>query len=151
MDNFKKAFIRTATRYAEYVEVKIKSAAEIKTMLPKENKSKGGTVYVGHTERTVSQQLCEEIRTLNTVAATVGKLEEAMLGEIDLSEAEQEEITLTPEQEAELKKKILFTISKDEETGEIEICPMNEKNCITLHGEEETEWFIKRLRDALQS
>lgn len=151
MDNFKKAFVRTATRYAEYVEAKIKSTAEIKVTLPKEDKTKRCTVYVGHTEPTVSEQLCEEIRTLNAVAAAVGKLEEAMPGEIDLTEAELKEITLTLEQEEELKKKILFAISKDTETGKIEICPMNEKNCITLHGAEETEWFIKRLREAIQS
>ncbi len=78
-------------------------------------------MYVGHKEPTVSEQLCEEIRTLNAVVTAVGKLEETMPGEIDLTEAEFEEITLTPEQEEELKKKILFAISKDAETGAIEI------------------------------
>ncbi len=71
--------------------------------------------------------------------------------EIDLTEAELEEITLTPEQEEELKKKILFAISKDNETGEVEICPMNEKGCITLHGAEEVKWFINRLWETIQS
>lgn len=151
MDNFKMAFIRTATRYAEYVEAKIISAAEIKIKLPEKDKSKGGEVYIGHKEPTVSEQLCEEIRTLNAVVTAVGKLEEATSGEIDLTEADLKEITLTPEQESELKKKILFAIDKDEETGEIEIYPMNEKKCITLHGAEETAWFIKQLWDAIQS
>lgn len=147
MEKFKKAFIKTATKYAEYVEAKIKSAVEIKVP-PKADKSKQGAVYIGHAEPTVSEQLCEEIRTLNAVVTAVGKLEETMPGERDLTEAEFEEITLTPEQEEELKKKILFVISKDAETGAIEICPMNEKNRITLHGVAETEWFIKRLREA---
>ena len=70
--------------------------------------------------------------------------------EIDLTEAELEEITLTPEQEEELKKKLLFAINQDTETGQVEICPMNEKNCIILHGAEEMKWFINRLREAIQ-
>ncbi len=150
MENFKKAFIRTATKYAEYVEAKIISAAEIKITLPEKDKSKGGTVYIGRKEPTVSEQLCEEIRTLNAVAAAVGKMEEAKVTEIDLTEAELEEITLTPEQEEELKKKLLFAINQDTETGQVEICPMNEKNCIILHGAEEMKWFINRLREAIQ-
>ena len=150
MNNFKKAFIRTATKYAEYVELKIKAAAEIKTTPPKTDNSKRGAVYVGNAEPTVSEQLCEEIRTLNAVAAAVGKIEEVTVTEIDLTEAELEEITLTPEQEEELKKKLLFAISKDGETGQVKICPMNEKNCITLHGAEEVKWFINCLRETIQ-
>lgn len=150
MDNFKKAFIRTATKYAEYVELKIKAAAEIKITLPKTDNSKRGMLYVGQSEPTVSEQLCEEIRTLNVVAAAVGKMEEVQITEIDLTEEELEEITLTPEQEEELKKKLLFAISKDGETGKVEICPMNEKNCITLHGAEEVKWFINQLRETIQ-
>ena len=65
MNSFKKAFIRTATKYAEYVELKIKAATEIKTTPQKADNSKRGMVYVGNTEPTVSEQLCEEIRTLN--------------------------------------------------------------------------------------
>ena len=148
MNNFKKAFIRTATKYAEYVELKIKAATVIKETPKKEDNSKRGMMYVGHTEPTVSEQLCEEILTLNAVAAAVGKMKEATLTEIDLTDAELEEITLTPEQEEELKKKILFAVNKDSETGEIEICPMNEKKCITLHGAEEVKWFIDRLRES---
>lgn len=150
MKNFKKAFIGTATRYAEYVEAKIKSVAEIKITLPKEDKSKSGTVYVAHKEPTVSEQLCEEIRTLNAVAAAVGKMEETTGTEINLTEAELKEIMLTSEQEEEWKKKSLFTINKDRETGEIEICPMNERKCITLHGAEEVKWFINQLRETIQ-
>lgn len=149
MNSFKKAFIRTATKYAEYVELRIKAAAEIKETPPKANNSKGGAVYVGNTEPTVSEQLCEEIRTLNAVAAAVGKIEEVQVTEIDLTE-DLEEITLTPEQEEELKKKLLFAINEDRETGKVEICPMNEKNCITLHGAEEVKWFINRLRETIQ-
>ena len=150
MENFKKAFIRTATKYAEYVEKKIISAAEIKITPTEKDNSKRGMVYVGKTEPTVSEQLCEEIRTLNAVAVAVGKMEEVKVTEIDLTEAELEEITLTPEQEEELKKKLLFAINQDTETGQVEICPMNEKNCIILHGAEEMKWFINRLREAIQ-
>lgn len=150
MENFKKAFIRTATKYAEYVEAKIISAAEIKITLPEKDKSKGGMIYAGNKEPTVSEQLCEEIRTLNAVATAAGKMEEATLGEINLTEEELKEIPLTPEQEEELKKKVLFAISKDTETGEIEICPMNERKCITLHGAEEVKWFINQLRETIQ-
>jgi len=150
MNNFKKVFIRTATKYAEYVELKIKAATEIKITPPKTDNLKCGTLYVGNTEPTVSEQLCEEIRTLNAVAAAVGKMKEAEITEIDLTEAELEEITLTPEQEEELKKKLLFAISEDRETGKVEICPMNEKNCITLHGAEEVKWFINQLRETIQ-
>ncbi len=150
MNSFKKAFIRTATKYAEYVELKIKAATEIKTTPQKADNSKRGMVYVGNTEPTVSEQLCEEIRTLNAVAAAAGKMEEATPGEINLTEAELKEIPLTPEQEEELKKKVLFAINKDMETGEIEICPMNERKCITLHGAEEVKWFINQLRETIQ-
>lgn len=150
MNNFKKAFIRTATKYAEYVETKITLAAEIKVTLPKEDKTKRGMVYVGHTEKTVSEELCEEIRTLNAVAAAVGKMEEGTLTEINLTDTELEEVKLSPEKEEELKKKIIFAINRDGETGEIEICPMNEKKCITLHGAEEVKWFIDRLRETIQ-
>ncbi len=90
-----------------------------------------------------------ELREMfNSFYAKVEKIvkEDPLGEEIDLTEAEQEEITLTPEQEEELKKKFLFAINKDGETGGIEICPMNEKNRITLHGAEEAEWFIKQLR-----
>ena len=150
MNRFKKAFIRTATKYAEYVGAKIISAAEIKITLPEKDKSKCGTVYIGHKEATVSEKLCEEIRTLNAVAAAVGKMEAVTLGEIDLTEAELKETMLPPEQEEELKKKVLFAISKDGETGEIEICPTNERKCITLHGAEEVKWFINQLRETIQ-
>lgn len=150
MENFKKAFIRTATKYAEYVEKKIISAAEIKITPTEKDNSKRGMVYVGKTEPTVSEQLCEEIRTLNAVAVAVGKMEEVKVTEIDLTEAELEEITLTPEQEEELKKKLLFAINQDTETGQVEICPMNGKNCITLHGAEEVKWFTNRLRETIQ-
>lgn len=77
-------------------------------------------------------------------------MEEATLGGINLTEEELKEIPLTPEQEEELKKKVLFAISKDTETGEIEICPMNERKCITLHGAEEVKWFINQLRETIQ-
>lgn len=150
MDNFKKAFIRTATKYAEYVELKIKAATEIETTPLKSDNSRWGMIYAKHTEPTVSEQLCEEIRILNAVAAAVGKMEEAKVTEIDLTEVELEEITLAPEQEEELKKKLLFAISKDTETGQVEICPMNEKNCIALHGAEEVKWFINRLWETIQ-
>ncbi len=76
MDNFKKAFIRAATKYAEYVELKMKVVTEIKTTPLKSDNSKRGKMYVEHTEPTVSEKLCEEIRTLNAVAAAVGKMEE---------------------------------------------------------------------------
>lgn len=123
MNSFKKAFIRTATKYAEYVELKIKAATEIKTTPQKADNPKRGMVYAGNTEPTVSEQLCEEIRTLNAVAAAVGKMEEAKVTEIDLTEAELEEITLTPEQEEELKKKLLFAINQDTETGRWKSAP----------------------------
>lgn len=95
------------------------------------------------------EELIQEMK-VNAVAAAVGKMEEAKVTEIDLTEAELEEITLTPEQEEELKKKLLFAINQDTETGQVEICPMNEKNCIILHGAEEMKWFINRLREAIQ-
>lgn len=85
MDSFKKAFIRTATRYAEYVEAKIIYTAEIKTMPLKLSGSKRGTVYAGQ-EPKVSERLCEEMRTLNAVVAAVEKMEETTLGETNLTE-----------------------------------------------------------------
>ena len=102
-------------------------------------------MYVGHKEPTVSEQICEEIRTLNAVATAAGKLKETTEIEINLTETELKENVLAPEQEEKLKKKILFAINKDKETGEIEICPMNERKCITLHGAEEVKWFINQL------
>lgn len=56
-------------------------------------------------------------------SAAVGKMEEAKVTEIDLTEAELEEITLTPEQEEELKKKLLFAINQDTETGRWKSAP----------------------------
>ncbi len=72
-ENFKKAFIKTATRYAEFVEAKIISAAEVKITLPKEdNLNNGiGMVIFEDTQPTVSQELCEEVRTLTALAAEV--------------------------------------------------------------------------------
>ncbi len=102
MEGFKKAFIRTATRYAEYVEAKIIYAAEIKTTPQELGKTKGGTVYAGQGP-TVPEQLCEEMRTLNAVAAAAGKMEGAALGEINLTEAGLKEIMPTPEQEEAMK------------------------------------------------
>lgn len=140
MKNFKKHFINTAIKYADYVGMKISAAVEIK---------QGSTLFESQLQ--AAKVMYEEIRALNELTEAVRKMEEAMPGEIDLAEAEMEEITLTPEQEEELKNKVLFAISKDNETGEIEISPMNEKNCITLHGAEGVEWFIKRLRETIQS
>lgn len=72
-ENFKKAFIKTATRYAEFVKAKILSAAEIKMTLPKEDNFniEIGMLYFENTKPTVSQELCEEVRTLTALAAEV--------------------------------------------------------------------------------
>lgn len=68
---------------------------------------------------------------------------------IDESEIEPPE-EMTPEQEEEMKKKFLYSMSRDDETGEIKICPMNDEKCITIHGETEAEFFINHLRDLVQ-
>lgn len=56
---------------------------------------------------------------------------------------------LTPEEEASLSDKQLFkySIIRDENTGEIEICPMSKSHRIVFNGTEEVEIFIKLLKE----
>ncbi len=77
MENFKKAFIKTATRYAEFVEAKIISVSKVEMTLPKENnlKTEIGMIHVGNKQPTISQELCEEVQTLIVLAAEVEKME----------------------------------------------------------------------------
>lgn len=72
MENFKRAFIKTATKYAEYVELKIKAAAEIKEQPKKENNSKQGMMYVGRTEASIDETL-EELSDFDRIIGEGGK------------------------------------------------------------------------------
>lgn len=48
------------------------------------------------------------------------------------------------------RKNILYCIGKNGETGDIEISPMNEENCIKLHGAEWVKSFIKELETFIE-
>lgn len=63
---------------------------------------------------------------------------------IDLTD-EPLDMEISEEQIKEFKKHCLYCVGKDEETGDIEIRPMNEENCIRLHGAEWVKNFIKQL------
>lgn len=59
--------------------------------------------------------------------------------------------TVPEEQEIEeFRKKSLFSIEKDNETGVVTIFPMNKEKNIVLHGEEWVRWFIELLKDTIQ-
>lgn len=67
---------------------------------------------------------------------------------IDTSDTMETEPT---EQELkEFKEKCLYCIGKDEETGVVEVRPMNEENCIKLHGAEWVKCFIKQLEEFIE-
>lgn len=68
---------------------------------------------------------------------------------IDLTE-EPLDMEISEEKMKEFKKHCLYCIGKDEETGDIEICPMNEENCIKLHGAEWVKDFIKQLQTLIE-
>jgi len=61
------------------------------------------------------------------------------------------ETTLRKDEIDRMKKGLLYAIEKDNETGEVKICPMNEENCIVIHGAEEVAVFIYRLLDHFQT
>ena len=65
------------------------------------------------------------------------------LSNMALQEPTQQEIE-------EFRKKALFSIEKDNETGIVTISPMNEEKNIVLHGEERVKWFIEQLKDTIQ-
>ena len=67
---------------------------------------------------------------------------------IDLSDVALEEPTQNEIEE--FRKKALFSIEKDNETGIVTISPMNEEKNIVLHGEEWVKWFIEQLKDTIQ-
>lgn len=50
----------------------------------------------------------------------------------------------------EMQKKCLYCIGKNGETGDIEIHPMNEENCIKLHGVEWVKEFIRQLQTFIE-
>lgn len=69
---------------------------------------------------------------------------------IIVTNASAEEIAafgdMPPGQIQEARKMFLFSMEQDEKTGAVIIRPMNEDNCITIHGADEAEFFIDHLR-----
>lgn len=68
-----------------------------------------------------------------------------------LGEIETEADVNLKEEIEKIKKSLLYAIEKDSDTGEVRIYPMNEENCIKLHGAEELMIFIYRLLDRCQT
>lgn len=68
---------------------------------------------------------------------------------MDLSD-EQFDLEISEAEMNEFKRRCLYCIGKDEETGDIEIRPMNDENCIRLHGAEWVKDFIKQLRSFIE-
>lgn len=69
MDEFKKAFARVATKYAEYVEAKVIYAAK-----------PGGTP--AQTPRKLARELQDEVRTVNVLAVTLARMKAQDTGEL---------------------------------------------------------------------
>lgn len=67
---------------------------------------------------------------------------------IDTSDTPMEEPT--PQEIEEFRKKVLFSIERDNETGVVTISPTNKDKNIVLHGEDWVRWFISLLQDAIQ-
>lgn len=49
------------------------------------------------------------------------------------------------------KKLFLYSMKKEEETGNVIICPMNGENHITIHGAEEAKFFTSQILDYYQT
>lgn len=64
MDKFKKVFESVATKYAEYVEAKVNSAAEIRRQ-PADQPQ----------DLSLSMELRDEVRTVNVLAVTLARME----------------------------------------------------------------------------
>ena len=67
MENFKKSFIRTATKYADYVGAKISNMVEIKELKP------GSTILLEENPLKAAKVLYKEMRTLNQTAEILGR------------------------------------------------------------------------------
>lgn len=76
------------------------------------------------------------------------KVEQSITDVIDLSGTPT--VEPTPQEIAEFKKNCLYCIGKNDETGDIEIRPMNEENCIKLHGAEWVKKFIRHLQTFIE-
>lgn len=66
MENFRKSFIRAATKYADYVSAKISNMEEIKELKP------GSAILLEESPLENAKALCEEMRTLNQTAEVLG-------------------------------------------------------------------------------
>ena len=144
MGTFMQTFERVAVKYAEYVEAKLVLSSSIKEIKP------GQEFFFGKPEE-AAKQFVIAMQTLNQIAKTITEQQQNTIGESDSFIIETEEIEeMTSEKLAELKEKMLYTIGKNEETGAIEICPLNDEKCIILHDAWEVEWFIKELIETIQ-
>lgn len=76
-------------------------------------------------------------------------MEEKEADVVDLTD-EPLDMEISEEEMKEFNKQYLYCIGKDEETGDIEIRPMNEENCIRLHGAEWVKDFIKHLESFIE-
>ena len=77
MENFKEAFIRTATKYADYVGMKISEEVNIKVIPTgseffSETKLKPGEIIPIENKLEAEKVLYEEMRTLNQTAEILG-------------------------------------------------------------------------------
>lgn len=78
MENFKQAFIRTATKYADYVGMKISAEVKIKGIKPEselfsEIELKPGEIVPIANPLEAEKVLYEEMRTLNQTAEILGR------------------------------------------------------------------------------
>lgn len=76
-------------------------------------------------------------------------MEEIEVDVVDLTD-EPLDLKFSEEEIGEFEKNCLYCIGKDEETGFIEIRPMNKENCITLYGAEWVRDFIKHLEEFIE-
>ncbi|MCM1259240.1 MAG: hypothetical protein NC307_15545 [Roseburia sp.] len=131
MNNFTKAFIRTATRYAEYIEVKILKSAKIKGPCTEQPLDLGPGQVIDLDPPEFEEELRKEMQTMIKTA------------ELLVAARHQKEQKNTPRQEENL---IRYYLSYNEDTDDLEITP-GSKGCIQLHGKRDIEWFIDEIRN----
>lgn len=51
----------------------------------------------------------------------------------------------------EIKRLFLYSMEKEEDTGNVIIRPMNGEGCITIHGAEEAKFFTDQILDYYQT
>lgn len=159
MENFMKAFEKVAARYTAYVDAKLVGAVNI-TRTKDIDTAYADVELVGaasitntkdidslHEPKQTAEQLHKEIELINNLAQTLIEINKRT---IELSSEDIEHIQLTETEQEELEKKMLYAITKDTKTGEIEILPMNRDKKIILNGEEMVKCFINQLWETIK-